>query len=174
GTVLKFLDEKGRLFGKVNLVDLLVVLAIVFAVGAVGWKVASPSVTSAVDSIRDIPPLTYEVRCINVDNTVATYAETQIGTQLMASGNMVDGYITDVLIEPGTEIILDSDGNPVVAENPSYKTVTFTVEANIEPVGNAYTVGTQEVRAGKTHIVKTLTLEVQGIVTEMEEAYFND
>lgn len=167
---MKFLDEKGRLFGKLNLVDLLVVLAILFAVGAVAWSTLGDNISSAVDSIRDIPPVTYTVRCINVDNTVAEYAETQVGTQLMASGAMVDGYITDVLVEPSTVVILDSDGNAKEAENSSYKTVTFTIEANVEPVTNAYAVGSQEVRAGKTHIVKTLTLEIQGIITTMVEA----
>lgn len=35
---MKFLDEKGRLFGKINLIDLLVVLMLVIVIVAVAWK----------------------------------------------------------------------------------------------------------------------------------------
>ena len=35
---MKLIDEKGRLFGKVNLIDLLVVLLIVAVLAAVVWK----------------------------------------------------------------------------------------------------------------------------------------
>ena len=35
---MKLIDEKGRLFGKINLIDLLVVLLIVAVLAAVIWK----------------------------------------------------------------------------------------------------------------------------------------
>ena len=33
---------------------------------------------------------------------------------------------------------------------------------------NAYAVGTQEIRVGKSHIVKTVNIEVTGYITRME------
>ena len=35
---MKLIDEKGRLFGKINLIDLLVMLLIVAVLAAVVWK----------------------------------------------------------------------------------------------------------------------------------------
>ncbi|MFR7745276.1 MAG: DUF4330 family protein [Acutalibacteraceae bacterium] len=35
---MKLIDEKGRLFGKINLIDLLVVLLIVAVLAAVVWE----------------------------------------------------------------------------------------------------------------------------------------
>ena len=35
---MKLIDEKGRLFGKINLIDLLVVILIVTVIAAVVWK----------------------------------------------------------------------------------------------------------------------------------------
>ena len=35
---MKLIDEKGRLFGKINLIDLLVVILIVAVIAAVAWK----------------------------------------------------------------------------------------------------------------------------------------
>ena len=38
---MKIVDEKGRLFGKVNLIDLLVLLLVIAAAAALIWKTAS-------------------------------------------------------------------------------------------------------------------------------------
>ena len=40
---MKLIDEKGRLFGKINLIDLLVVLLIVAVLAAVVWKLGGSS-----------------------------------------------------------------------------------------------------------------------------------
>lgn len=44
---MKVIDEKGRLFGKINLFDLIVLLALLIAVSAVGYKVISDKMKSA-------------------------------------------------------------------------------------------------------------------------------
>ena len=48
---MKIIDEKGRLFGKINLIDLLVIVLVVAVVAAVGWKLvgkkAAASITEA-------------------------------------------------------------------------------------------------------------------------------
>ena len=56
----------------------------------------------------------------------------------------------------------------VASEQPGYVSVNFTIRATItNPITQA--VGTQEVRIGKTHIVKTKTFElVNGIVQTCE------
>ena len=35
---MKIIDEKGRLFGKINLIDLLVIVLVIAIIAAVGWK----------------------------------------------------------------------------------------------------------------------------------------
>ena len=37
---MKVLDEKGKLFGKINLIDLIVIVVLVLILAAVGWKLA--------------------------------------------------------------------------------------------------------------------------------------
>ena len=34
---MKIIDEKGRLFGKINLIDLLVIVLVIAIISAVGW-----------------------------------------------------------------------------------------------------------------------------------------
>ena len=45
---MKLIDEKGRLFGKINLIDLLVVLLIVAVLAAVVWKLGGKKAAAAV------------------------------------------------------------------------------------------------------------------------------
>ena len=45
---MKLIDEKGRLFGKINLIDLLVVLLIVAVLAAVAWKLGGKKAAAAV------------------------------------------------------------------------------------------------------------------------------
>ena len=36
---MKLVDERGKLFGKLNIIDLLVILLLIVAVALIGWKV---------------------------------------------------------------------------------------------------------------------------------------
>ncbi len=171
---MKIIDEKGRLFGKINLIDMAVVLVLVFALVAVAWKFVGDDVTQAIESAKNIPPVTIEVVCYDVDPEVAEFAGTQAGTQLMNSGEMLDAYIVDCVVSDSMTVMIDQNGVPQAVSNPAYRTLTFTVEAAVEPTANAYAIGTQELRAGKTYLIKSLTLEIPGIITAMEEANTDD
>lgn len=81
---------------------------------------------------------------------------------------MLDAYVLEVSSEPYLIPVEKDDGTVVASEQPGYVSVNFTIRATItNPVTQA--VGTQEVRIGKTHIVKTKTFElVNGIVQTCE------
>ena len=45
---MKIIDEKGRLFGKLNLIDLLVIILLIAAVAAVAWKLVGKKAAETV------------------------------------------------------------------------------------------------------------------------------
>ena len=171
---MKFLDEKGRLFGKVNLIDLLVVVMVLIIVLAVAWKLGGNQINQAMESTKELPTMEYEVICYGVNNDVCEYAETRIGDQLMSNGEMLDGYITDVSVEPYYIVCIDSEGNAVNAQDPQNSNIRFTIQTQVEETENAYAVGSQEIRVGKSHIVKSVNIEVTGYITRMEEVTTNE
>ena len=95
---MKLVDEKGKLFGILNIIDLLVILLLIVAVALIGWKVLKKD--GASNANRTI--LTYTVEVKGVDQEVyegiKAYVpgESGIGDQLMANGSMVDAYVTRV------------------------------------------------------------------------------
>ena len=167
---MKLVDEKGKLFGKLNIIDLLVILLLIAAVALIGWKVLNKD--GASNAGRTI--LTYTVEVEGVDPEVyegiKTYVpgESGIGDQLMANGEMADAYVTGVSAVPHEGGITMTDVNGTTLTFPTEEDtldLTFTIQANVV---NAVTneVGTQEVRIGKTHIVKTVHFELtNGIIT---------
>lgn len=170
---MKLVDEKGKLFGILNIIDLLVILLLIVAVALIGWKVLKKD--GASNANRTI--LTYTVEVKGVDQEVyegiKAYVpgESGIGDQLMANGSMVDAYVTSVTAAPheGGLTMTDVNGNMLTfpTEDDTLD-LTFTIQANVV---NAVTneVGTQEVRIGKTHIVKTVHFELtNGIITTCE------
>ena len=97
------LDEKGRLFGKINIIDLLVVLLVLVVAAVVAIKLlgggdglpgaegTSTHLTYTVE-VDGVKPEVYE--------NLKGYVEQEGGDQLMASGDMLNAYVTGVTAAP--------------------------------------------------------------------------
>ena len=70
---MKLIDEKGRLFGKINLIDLLVVLLIVAVLAAVVWKLGGKKAAAAVTGADKKAVYTVEFEDVPAD--IAEYAK---------------------------------------------------------------------------------------------------
>lgn len=158
---MKIVDEKGKIFGKLNIIDLLVILVLIAAVVLVGIKLQRR------DGAGNVPRtvLTYTVKVPSVEPQVYEeiqkwVGDGQPGDQLMANGAMVDAYVTAVEAIPHVNYGVDDQGQAIVSvEQDGRLDVTFTIRATIiNPVTSE--VGTQEVRVGKIHIVKTTHFEL--------------
>lgn len=167
---MKVIDEKGKLFGKLNIIDLLVIVLIIAVVAVLGVKLMGNDQNFTTSSAK----LTYTVRVTAQEEElvecVAEYVDSAAGKkdQLMADGRLLNGYVVDYWTEPtrynktvaGELEFIDA----AAAVEAGLVDICFTIEVD---VGNIVTneVGTQEVRIGKEHIVKTAHLEfTNGIV----------
>ena len=161
---MKVVDERGKLFGKLNIIDLLVIVLIIAGVAVVGLKFLGGGNDAGASGTK----LTYTVRMtaqdVSMVERVAEYVDNTTGKrdQLMAGGSLVNGYVVDYWTEPTTYNRLSTGSIELIdaaeAEAAGLVDICFVIEAT---VGNTVTceVGTQEVRIGKTHIVKTTHLE---------------
>ena len=160
---MKIVDEKGKLFGKINLIDL---LALIITAAAVIFLAVRFLGGSGGDVINGATKLTYTAQVQAVDqptyNEVLRQMELAGGKdQLMANGELLNAYVTKVEAVPHVSYNTDAAGNTVRSEE-NYDggrwDLTFTVEANVaDPVTSK--LGTQEVRVGKSHILKTTHFE---------------
>ena len=146
---MKLIDEKGRLFGKINLIDLLVVLLIIAVLAAVVWKLGGRKAAAAVTGTEKRAVYTVEFEDVPAD--IAYFAETQIGKD----SKVIAASITDVQTAD------------YAGENGHLR-LYITVEADASFTGNVYKVGPQEIRVGYEYILKTSEFELTGLISALE------
>ena len=163
---MKFIDEKGRLFGRLSIIDLLVLILIIGAAVFVGTKLANRGGGTTVDNSTrleftvlstEVDPATYEVVKRYVDGAAG------LRDQLMTGSTLCDGYVIDVVATPHVTYVECSDGTVKRVESSGDDTrldLLFTCVANVSsPLTNS--LGSQEIRAGIPHIIKTTHFEFQ-------------
>ena len=151
---MKIIDEKGRLFGKINLIDLLLVVLLIAAVAAVAWKLVGKK---AVETVSDTGrTITYTVTVEDVNREAAEFAATQVGKSLVNNSKVVSASITDTAVTDRTD--------------SAHVDLAVTISGSGQFTGNVYKVGAQEVRVGYEYIVKTSEFELTGIITAMTVA----
>ena len=150
---MKLIDEKGRLFGKVNLIDLLVVILLVAVVAAAVWKLGGKKAVAAVSDSGKKASFTVVFEDVQAD--ICTFAESQIGKSLVNDSKVISAVISDV----------QSQAN---AFTPGHKDLFVTVDADVTFSGNVYKVGSQEVRVGYEYILKTSEFELTGLISTLE------
>lgn len=162
------LMKNGRLFGKLNVIDLIVILLVV-AVAAAFIVKRSGAVENAALSGAKQEEISYSVLCRMVPIGLLPEAEKEVGNQLMSNGEMIEScFVESVEKVPYYELYVDADGEMQKAESEEYCSLLFTIGGTAPYLDNAYQLGSQEVRVGKSHIVKTKTIELTGTVISME------
>ena len=150
---MKLIDEKGRLFGKINLIDLLVLVLVVAVVLAVGWKLVGRKAAASVSNNNH--EITFTVLFEDQPIEVAEFAETQIGKQIVNNAKLVSAEITGCEAVSSIRTLGHSD-------------LSITIRATGTFSGNVWQVGSQEVRVGYEYILKTSEFELTGIISGME------
>lgn len=168
------LDEKGRLFGKINIVDLLVIILVLGVAILVGVKLLGKGgVLPGAEGGKAKITFTVQVNNVypEVYDSLLPYIQQEGGDQLMASGNLLSGYVVDVKAVPhdaSTVSINSSLGALVLPMDDDLLDLTFTVEATV-PNADTNELGTQEIRIGKSHTLKTTHFEFAGgLITDCQ------
>ena len=150
------MEQKAKRVGKFNIIDIIAVILIVAVVAFGAWKLLGSSGGTAAED-GGMVKVTYVVKCEGVPTELYETCQAHLPSPLMASGALVGGQIESVEMEP--YYVLGPDGQWI--EDPEHVTLLFTATTET-PAGEVMTtkVGDQEVRIGKTHIVKTVHFEL--------------
>ena len=174
---MKIYDEKGKLFGKINIIDLLVIVLVIAAIVVVGAKVlggnnepaVDPDNTAAEESVTKAAKLTYTVRLTaqreDVVQWLKEYVDPAEGkkAQLQHGGKLVENaYVVDFWTEPCRYNVIANGEVEIIgaaeADAAGLVNLCMVVEAETEDMVSNNISG-QEVRVGKGNIVKTQFFE---------------
>lgn len=156
---MPWLDERGRLFGRVNIVDLMVLALVLIVAARLGLK---SRVFRAVNP-STVKPV--EVVLVVEDVRQATADAMQEGeTVLNTKSNAVLGKLVKKEVRPAQKEVQTADGRLVLAESPFKKDVYLTVRGEGQVTSNVIILGGAEMRVGASVAVKGLKFSVNSTV----------
>ncbi len=118
------IDNKGKLFGKINIIDLLIIVIVIAGVAGLGYKFAA-SGTSSPFSKQD----TIEIKFYAEEVGEFITSGMKVGDMVKdRSTNAYFGKITDIKVDKAASFAPDSEGNYVKSSKPGYVSVVLTVE----------------------------------------------
>jgi len=150
---MKVIDEKGRVFGKINIFDLLVLLALLVAIGGVGYKVISDKRKAA----GTVPTTTYIVT-VKTPAMLPSYAEALRKDDRIYYDNFgfVNAKIIDVREEPAMITVQTADGRLVETQSPNLVDVIIDIEVKDAHDTPDIRIGRYAVAVGGKLTVKTI------------------
>lgn len=164
----KIVDDKGRLFGKVNVVDMLVIAVIVAVLGAVIYRVTSSAMNADGTNIVTDPQTDVYIS-LYANSVVPEVAEAlKVGDKLVNGGKFIDAEIVSIETTPAAYITTNSDGEPLQMEHPMWNDIYVVVKGKASPSSPTLKIDNQEIRINYTYLLKTQVAEVNCRIRGLE------
>lgn len=143
---MPLLDNKGRLFGKINLFDLLVLLLIIGVIAFLGYKfLFAPTTPFAEDCLVTLS-------WANVEPDVAQWV--RVGDRATDGAGNTLLEVTEVVVRPARVPVNTADGQVVVVDHPHLKSVILKAHAPKIASTGLFELRGQELKMGINVIVQ--------------------
>lgn len=142
---MKLMDEKGRLFGKINLFDLLVLLLVI--VGIVGMS------TRLIKTDRETAEMTTAIYHVEIVGAQEYFKEVYKVGDSLYEGDTFLGTVTAVEVTPNKVLKLMPDGSAKMVERNTYFDINLTFTTDRFNTESGYHVDSAEWLAGTSHVV---------------------
>jgi len=156
---MRVIDEKGKLFGLFNIVDLLVLLAILLVIGGAAYKIKGRKGSDAVRTVR----ATVLATALRPEMLTGI----KVGDRMVSGSSFTDVVIKEIDIRPAYMITTDSQGRRVEAYDPYLKDLIVVVEGKTVISGGVINLGGQEIRSCKDYYIKSLTYDFKGMILDV-------
>lgn len=157
---MKLIDTKGKLFGLVNIVDLLVLVAVLLVLGGAAYKFKGHSGGEGAAKTVRVTVLAPGIRPEMLTNV-------KVGDKMVSGSSFTNVVIKDVKTRPAYMITTDSAGRRVEAIDPYLKDLIVTVEGKTVISGATINLGGQEIRRSKDYFIKSLDYDFKGMIMDV-------
>ncbi|MDE6182625.1 MAG: DUF4330 domain-containing protein [Eubacteriales bacterium] len=163
----KIIDEKGKLFGLINIVDLMVAIVILAIISVVAIRVFSPTKNAPGTSVVNGKQEAYVT--LYVQNAVPESLETlKVGDKLVANNNFTTAEIVSIDSKPADLVTTDAEGNSHVVSHPLWLDLIVVVKDEVNASNPILKIGGQEARVNLPLILKTQQFEANSKVRSIE------
>lgn len=164
---MKLIDEKGRLFGKLNIIDLLIIFIVIGGFVGVSWKLGLIKKMGA-QSVSTKKPIVKiwikKVSNYTADAIVASQGDTLSDVKT----NDPIGKIIAIDVKPAKETAADSTGKWVLSEVPEQKEIFITMEAASPLVKGNVKLSSKDAKIGVELVVKGMKFQTSAYIIGVE------
>lgn len=158
---MRVIDDRGKLFGLINPIDLLA-LVLVLAVAAGIYLKVHPAGQAQEYATADV---LVEAAFIHPETAKAV----KVGDRLVANGSFTDARIIDVRVEPALIATTKADGTRLLTRDPFNMDLYATIRGRVALGEPDLRVAGQEVRVGKDDFyLKTQTVQLKAQVLKID------
>ncbi len=163
------MDNKGKLFGKISIVDILIVLAVIVCIVGVYVRfVAQPEKVQIQTQTFTYKVLVRDIRDVSVEGLKQSIGTTFLLNEKGRSD--VVGTLVDVQTTNDSEPIIKNDGTVVMAEKPTKYKVLLTMELDgIVSDSGYYTTDYKSIGVGADLLFTNKYISTSGKITEIAE-----
>lgn len=157
---MKIIDEKGKIFGLVNIVDFIIILVVLLAAGGAYYKFSNKTEQAKPVSVE------FQVMIPHIRPELAQAIK--VGDKMVQGNSYTGVTVKDVQIKPGYSVNVDARGQRVESTEPFLKDVYVTNTGTTTLTSATITMGGQDIRVGKDYYVKSRDYELKGTIIKME------
>ncbi len=159
---MSLIDNKGRIFGKFNILDLFII-AMIVVLGIGGYY-----------KIKKVNP-TNIIRPKPVELKIIVMEREQIGVDIIKEGDILKEYDTGIVlgeiknieVNPAAVEVVTTEGEVKIAEIPERYDLLITIDAKAMITDNSIMSGNKELRIGNKLVLRTKTYALDSIILEV-------
>lgn len=159
---MKIIDDKGRIFGLVNYIDLFLVLAVIFVLGRFVLVDRGGNFPDKInsDSSKEIEILYYVkgVKDVSINGVKIGDVFKDVTTK-----NVI-GEVTKIDIQPSTVMTTDEKGNVIYSEIPDRFDMYLTIKGIGQITDDEIKVANEEIKIGKTSQIQSRMNRLEAII----------
>lgn len=163
---MKVIDEKGRIFGLINYIDLIFILAIVFIIGRfiLTDNQENNNKILNTDTAKEIEVLFFVngVKDVSMDTV-------NVGDVFrITSNNNTIGEVIKKEIKPSSIMTTDEKGNVIHSQIPDRFDMYLTIKGKGEVTENDIKIGNEDLKIGKTLLIQSRMNRLEATVYGIE------
>ncbi len=156
---MKWIDAKGRLFGKLNIFDFLVALVVVVGIAGMVTRLLIPRLAQVEEKAA-----TYQFEVVGVQEFCINAFH--IGDTVYEKGTAM-GTIESVHVTPYQTTKVLEDGSYQLVDHVLYYNIQVTVVTQQLREKDGYYIGNQEILNGTTHTLSNGFIAAEGIIRQL-------
>ena len=160
------LDDKGRIFGKINIIDLVAIIVVIVTVAGLLTKITTNITTNQAN--LDTKNVYIKVRVAGVLPQIAK--SLQKGDRLINNSREIDAWVINVQVADNMQTTTTSTGELTQQISPEKKDLIITIKAKVpKDTKLPYTViGVQKANIGNPFSIMTFNTYLNGKVVDFK------